>query len=511
MTAIDALRAHLLPIEDLYRATAVLYWDQATYLPPGGGTARGRQIATLSRLAHEQFTAAETGRLLDAAAKETEALPFESDEAALVRVTRRSWERAVRKPASLVAEFQSHVSECYQAWTVARPANDFARMVPYLEKTLELSRRIAACYPGYDHIAEPLIDFSDYGMKVTTLRSLFGELRERLVPMTRAIAARPAPDAAFLRRGAPADQQLAFGLEVIRAMGYDFNRGRQDLTHHPFQTTLSAGDVRITTRVREDDLGDALFSTLHECGHALYEQGIDRRHEGTPLAHGTSAGVHESQSRLWENIVGRSRGFWEHFFPRMRERFPSQLGDVTVDAFYRAVNRVEPSLIRVDADEVTYNLHVMMRFELEIELLEGTIAIKDLPRVWNERIENDIGLPVPDDRDGVLQDVHWYNGLIGGQFQGYTLGNVLSAQIYDAAVRAHPEIPAGIRKGEFSKLHGWLVENIYRHGSKFTAEELIPRAAGSDLSIEPYLNYLWNKYQPLYGLRDEERELAARS
>jgi len=505
MNAIDALRARLQTIEDLERATAVLYWDQATYMPPGGGSARGRQIATLSRLAHEQFTSPETGRLLEAAANEAETLPFDSDGASLVRVTVRLWERAVRQPSSLVAEVQAHISESYQVWTVARPPNDFARLVPYLEKTLQLSRRVADCYSGYDHIAEPLIDFSDYGMKVASLSRLFADLREKLVPMVRAIGARPAPDHDCLRRGAPADKQLAFGLEVIRRFGYDFERGRQDLTHHPFQTTFSSGDVRITRRVREDDLTDALFSTLRECGHALYEQGVDRRHEGTPLAHGTSAGVHESQSRLWENLVGRSRGFWEHFFPRMREAFPAQLDGVAVDTFHRAVNRVQPSLIRVEADEVTYNLHVMMRFDLELDLLEGTVAVKDLPRVWNERIEADIGLPVPNERDGVLQDVHWFNGLIGGAFQGYTLGNILSAQIYDSAVRANPGIPAEIRNGAFSTLHGWLTENVYRHGSKYTAEELIPRATGKALSLEPYLDYLWGKYQPLYGLRDEER------
>lgn len=506
MKALDALKARLLEVDDLNRASAVLQWDQATYMPPGGGRARGRQIATLSRLAHEQFTAAETGRLLDAAAKETESLPFDSDEASLVRVTRRTWDLAVRRPSSLVAEFQEHAAESYQAWTVARPANDFARVQPLLEKTLELSRRTAKCYPGYDHIADPLIDFSDYGMKAASVRNLFAELRGRLVPMVQAITSRPVADDACLRQHAPAAAQLAFGLEVIRRFGYDFERGRQDLTHHPFQTTFSSGDVRITTRVREDDLTDALFSTLHECGHALYEQGIDPSFEGTPLAHGTSAGVHESQSRLWENLVGRSRGFWEHFYPRLQEAFPAQLKGTALDTFYRAVNRVDRSLVRVDADEVTYNLHVMLRFDLELDMLEGKLAVKDLPRVWRERMEADFGRPVPDDRTGVLQDVHWFGGPIGGAFQGYTLGNILSAQFYDAAVSAQPGIPGDIRKGEFSTLHGWLSEKIYRHGAKFTAPELVRRVTGGDLSIEPYIDYLWRKYQPLYGLREAERQ-----
>jgi carboxypeptidase Taq len=257
--------------------------------------------------------------------------------------------------------------------------------------------------------------------------------------------------------------------------------------------------------VREDEITDALYSTLHECGHALYELGIERGYEGTPLAAGTSSGVHESQSRLWENLVGRSRGFWEHFYPRLQQAFPSQLQNVPLDALYRAVNRVERSLIRTDADEVTYNLHVMLRFDLELDLLEGKVAVKDLARVWRERFEADFGLPVPDDKTGVLQDVHWYSGPIGGAFQGYTLGNILSAQFYAAAVKAHPGIPADVKRGEFGVLHGWLKDNVYRHGAKFTASELVPRATGAPLTLSPYLDYLWGKYQPLYGLREEER------
>jgi carboxypeptidase Taq len=505
MQALAALKARLLEIDDLNGAAALLRWDQTTYMPVGGAAARGRQLATLARLAHERFVEAETGRLLDAAARETGALPFESDEASLVRVARRNWDQAVRIPAALVAELQEHTAVSYQAWTTARPANDFERVRPLLEKTLALSRRMAECFPGYDHIADPLIDFSDYGMKAATVKQLFGELRARLVPIVRAITSRPLADDACIRQHAPEPEQLAFGLEVIRRFGFDLERGRQDKTHHPFMTKFSLGDVRITTRVREDDVTDALFSTLHECGHALYELGIERAYEGTPLATGTSSGVHESQSRLWENLVGRSRGFWEHFYPRLQQAFPRQLGGVPLDTFYRAVNRVERSLVRVDADEVTYNLHVMLRFDLELDLLEGKVAMKDLARVWRERFEADFGIPVPDDRNGALQDVHWYGGPIGGAFQGYTLGNVLSAQFFDCAVRAQPGIPADIRRGEFGALHGWLQENIYRHGAKFTASELTERVTGGPLRIEPYLDYLWGKYQPLYGLREEER------
>ena len=497
---LDELKARLLEVNDLGSAAAVLRWDQATYMPPGGAEARGRQMATLGRLAHEKFTDAALGRLLDGLEREACDLPHDSDEASLVRVTRREYERAIRVPAGFVSEMSEHDARSYQAWTEARPANDFARMRPLLERTLEHSRRLAGFFPGYESIADPLIDYSDFGMKAASVRTLFAELRERLVPLVRAITAQPPADDSCLKQHAPEADQLAFGLAVIRRYGYDLERGRQDRTHHPFMTKFSLGDVRITTRVREDDITDALFSTLHECGHALYEQGIRREYEGLPLAEGASAGVHESQSRLWENLVGRSRGFWEHFYPQLRAAFPSQLAAVPLETFHRAINKVARSLIRTDADEVTYNLHVMLRFDLELDLLEGRLAVKDLPDAWRARMKADLGLEPPDDRDGALQDVHWYAGLIGGQFQGYTLGNILSAQFFAAATRAHPAIPGEIAHGEFGTLHAWLRENVYQHGAKFTAAELVERATGSPMSIEPYLDYLWRKYQPLYGL-----------
>jgi len=494
MDSLAELKARLREIDDLEHAGAVLYWDQATYMPTGGAAARGRQLATLSRLAHEKFTDPSVGRLLDAARAETE------DDAALLRVTQRDYERATKVPAAFVAKFSEHSSASYEAWAKARPANDFAAVQPLLDKTLDLSRQLADFFPGYEHIADPLIDFADEGMKATTVRNLFSELRRRLVPLVQAITAQPVADDACLRQRFPEDEQLAFGVEVIRAFGFDLARGRQDKTRHPFMIKFSLGDVRITTRVREDDLGDALFSTMHEAGHALYEQGIRAELEGTPLAGGTSSGVHESQSRLWENVVGRSRPFWEHFYPKLQAVFPDQLGSVTLDVFYRAINKVERSLIRTDADEVTYNLHVMLRFEFELQLLEGALAVRDLPAAWRERYRQDLGITPPDDRDGVLQDVHWFHGRIGGAFQGYTLGNILAAQFFDAAVRAHPAIPAGIGRGEFGGLREWLRSNVHGHGRKFAPNELIKRATGAPLTIAPYVNYLRGKYGELYRL-----------
>ncbi len=497
---LQELKNRLLEWSNLNGAGALLAWDQATYMPPGGAPARARQLATLGRLAHETFTDPAIGRLLDDLRSFEENQPPDSDDAALIRVTRREYERATRVPASFVAEFSAHGAEAYQTWTEARPANNFAKVQPVLEKTLDLSRKLANFFPGYESIADPLIDFSDYGMKASSVRAVFTQLRDQLVPIMRAITSQPPADDSCLHQHFPEDKQLDFGLEVAKRYGYDLNRGRQDKTHHPFMTKFSLGDVRITTRVKENFLAEALFSTLHESGHAMYEQGICMDYEGTPLAGGTSAGVHESQSRLWENIVGRSRGFWEYFYPRLQEAFPDQLRGVPLETFYRAINKVQRSLIRTDADEVTYNLHVMVRFDFELDLLEGRMAVKDLPDAWIERYQTDIGVTPPDHKDGALQDVHWFAGMIGGSFQGYTLGNILSAQFFSAAVNAHPAIPTQIRQGEFSTLHGWLKENIYQHGSKYTTSELVQRATGEPLRIEPYITYLKTKYGELYKL-----------
>ena len=350
----------------------MLSWDQTTYMPAGGAPARGRQIATLARLAHEKCTDPAIGRLLDALRPYEESLPYDSDEASLIRVTRREYEQAVKVPAEFVSRQNEHAAASYQAWTVARPANDFAAVRPLLEKTIDLSRELADYFPGYENIADPLIDMSDYGMRAGSVRKLFGELRQELVPLVQAITSQPPADDSCLHQIFPEDQPVGLRHGGDPALWLTTSSaGRQDKTHHPFMTKFSLGDVRITTRVKENDLADALFSTLHEAGHAMYEQGIALDYEGTPLGGGTSAGVHESQSRLWENLVGRSRGFWEHFYPRLQAAFPAQLGQVPLDTFYRAINKVQRSLIRTDADEVTYNLHVMLRFDLELDLLEG--------------------------------------------------------------------------------------------------------------------------------------------
>ncbi|MCX6078906.1 MAG: carboxypeptidase M32 [Chloroflexi bacterium] len=497
---LEDLKIRLAEVNDLEMAAALLNWDQLTYMPAGGVEARGRQMATLAKIAQEKFIDPLVGKLLDDLRTYEEGLPYESDDASLIRVARVDYERATKVPPEFLAEINIHSADSYQAWAEARPANNFHKVQPFLEKTLDLSRRFGDFFPGYEHIADPLIDTSDFGMKASSVRKLFSELREQLVPIVKAIASQPSADDSFLRHHYPEAQQMKFAESVVRQLGYDFNRGRIDKTHHPFMTKFSLGDVRITTRVKENYLGDTLFSNIHEAGHAMYEQGIDMAYEATPLGGGTSSGVHESQSRTWENIVGRSREFWEFFFPKLLLEFPEQLKDITPDQFYRGINKVERSLIRTEADEVTYNLHVMLRFDFELELLEGKLSVRDLPEAWNERFEKDFGLTPPDDRNGVMQDVHWYGGFIGGAFQGYTLGNILSAQFYSTALKAHPEIPDEMKQGQFSTLHGWLKENLYRHGRKFNAPEITERATGSPLTIEPYIQYLKKKYGALYTL-----------
>ena len=494
------LKRRLLEISDLGSASAVLSWDQATYMPKGGAPSRGRQGAILRKLAHERSIDPTLGKLLDELAPYAAGLSQDSDDACLIHVARRDFEKAIKLPPEFVARFNEHGSASYDAWTRARPANDFAAMLPFLEKTLDFSREYAEFFAPYAHIADPMIDDADEGMTTAVIRNLFDELRAELMPMVRAISLQPPADDACLRGSFDERAQLEFSRAVVTRLGYDFERGRLDQTHHPFCTRFSTGDVRITTRVRENDLGDALFSTIHEAGHALYEQGVSSALDGTPLGYGTSAGVHESQSRLWEMMVARSLGFWKHFYPVLQNAFPDQFKPVVLETFYRAINKVERSLIRTDADEVTYNLHIMLRFELELKLLEGKLRVKDLPEAWRTAMQSDLGIAPPDDRNGCMQDVHWYAGSIGGAFQSYTIGNILSAQFHAAAVSAHPEIPREIENGQFGTLHAWLRDNIYRHGHKYPPNEIVKRATGGPMSMRPYLVYLRGKYGALYRL-----------
>ena len=493
----EELKRRLQEVNDLQSANALLGWDQATYMPAKGAAARGRQISTLSRLAQEKFTDPAIGHLLDELEKHD--LPYDSDEASLIRVTRRLYERSIKVPPEFTAKIAAHSTEAFSLWAKSRPENNFSAVQENLEKTLDMSMEYANFFPGYDHIADPLIDGSDYGMKAESIRQIFTELREQLVPIAKAISEQETTDDSCLRKHFPIDKQQEFGEYVIQQFGYDFERGRQDKTHHPFMTKFSLNDVRITTRFQENFLGESLGSTMHEAGHALYELGINQDYEGTPLARGTSAGVHESQSRLWENVVARSRGFWEYFYGPLQETFKGVLDDVSLDDFYRAVNKVQPSFIRVEADEVSYCLHIMLRFDMEKDLMTGKLAVKDAPEAWNAKMEEYLGIVPETDTLGILQDVHWSSGILG-YFPTYALGTLLSAQLYYRALEDHPTIPDEIRQGKFSTLLSWMNDNIHVHGRKYMPAELIQRATSKPLGHQDYMTYLRGKFGPIYNL-----------
>ena len=489
------LRDRLATISDLNSAAALLHWDQETYMPQAGVSLRAEQLSTMSRLAHEMLVSEETGRLLDAA----EPQDPDSEEHALHRLARRDYDRATRLPARLVAELSRARSLAQPVWARARAESDWEAFTPQLERILVLVRESAE-YLGYeDHPYDALLDLYEPGTKTSLLREMFDGLKAELVPMIRRLPSnedRSLP----LHRTFDEEKQEGFGRTIITAFGYDWARGRQDRVVHPFCISLGGPeDVRITTRFEEAWLSPALFATMHEAGHALYEQGVDPAYSRTPLAGGTSMGVHESQSRLWENLVGRSLAFWGHYFPTLQKTFPEALGNVDLEIFYRAINEAKPSEIRVEADELTYNLHILLRFELEIELLDGGLSVADLPDAWNAKMEEYLDLIPQSAAKGVLQDVHWSAGLFG-YFPTYSLGNVLSVQLFDAAVARYPEITEQIGGGEFGTLLGWLRENIHRHGSRYDPEDLVERATGRPLDPEPYLRYLKRKFGELYGL-----------
>lgn len=497
----DELFRRLAEIHQLNMARAVLSWDEMTYMPPGGAAARARLTATLTRLAHEKLTDPEIGRLLDRLETEVDGEPPEHDGAALLRIVRREYERAVKLPADLVADLAQAASAGYQAWVKAREERDFSRFQDALSRIIDLVRRKAETLGYTHHPYDALLDEYEPGLTTDEATRLFSRLRQRLVPLVRAIAENvEAVDDSVLKQSFPEDEQWALAEDALRLIGFDFSRGRQDRTVHPFCTSFSPNDVRVTTRLDPNHFNPAFFAALHEGGHGLYEQGLPLEHEQSPLGQAVSLGIHESQSRLWENLVGRSRAFWRHMFPIVQRRFPHQLAAADPEAMYRAVNRVEPSFIRVEADEVTYNLHIMLRFDLEKALLEGALEPDQLPEAWNAKMEEYLGITPRHDADGVLQDVHWSHALFG-YFPTYTLGNVLAVQFYEAAQAARPEISADAEKGEYASLLQWLRENIHRHGSRYLPGELVEKATGRPVDPEPFLRYIHGKYTELYGLK----------
>lgn len=496
----QALLHHLMDIRNVNRAEALLGWDQQVNMPPGGAKGRASQVATLARIGHELLTDEKTDMLLKEAKLELGDLPYDSDEASTIRVMREDYRENTCIPADLVAEHAEATALGHNIWKEARAKNDFALFAPILTRILDLTRRMAD-YIGYpDHPYDALLGQYERGMTSKEVKHLFDEHKPPLVKLIAALKDRADHVSdAVLRRDYDIDKQRDFCVQIASAFGYDFNRGRIDVATHPFAITFNQGDVRITTRYNKNYLNPAIFGTMHEAGHAMYEQGVSPTLENTPMSRGASLGVHESQSRMWENLVGRSKGFWVWAYPQLQATFPESLADVSLDQFYAAINKVGQSFIRVEADEATYNLHIMLRFELELEMVAGNIPVENLPKEWNERFEAFFGIVPPTDTLGVLQDVHWSSGLIG-YFPTYALGNMLAGQYYKRALHDHPEIPAEIERGKFDTLLKWLNVNIHQHGRKFTPAELTQRITGERIQSSEYMAYLQAKYGEIYGV-----------
>lgn len=487
------LKERLAEVWDLGKVAGLASWDQQTMMPPKGASARAAQLGTLSKLAHERFVADEVGRLLDDLEPYEESLAYESDEASLIRWTRREWEKERRVPGELREQMARAAAEAFPVWAEARRTSDYQLFLPALRENVDLRRRYAELF-DVDEPYDALLDDFEPEMKTSEVREVFERLKEGLVPLIEA-AARDPVDASCLRGHFPLDRQRELDRVIVSRLGLEDGVWRIDPTEHPFAQSFATTDIRLTTRYTETEIS-GIFATMHEYGHGLYEHQIDPALERTPLARGTSLAIHESQSRLWENLVGRSRPFWRGFLPELQRCFPKQLGDVDVETFYRAVNAIRPSLIRIEADEATYGLHIIVRFELEQEMIDGKLPLEELPEAWNARMYEYLGVEVPDDARGVLQDVHWARGT-HGYFPTYELGNVISAQLWERIRAEIPTLDEQVEAGDFEELRSWLREHVHRHGRKFTPRELLERVVGGGLDPDPFLRYLQDKVADL--------------
>jgi carboxypeptidase Taq len=494
---VERLRQRLREQIDIRHAAAVLEWDQQTMMPPGGAESRAESLATLERIAHEQFIDDETGSLLEAAAAELNGASPESDDASLVRVVRRSYDKSRRVPSELAADITRAGSIGQDVWAAARANSDFAAFAPYLERNVELARQYIACFDEFACPYDALLDDYDSRMTTAEVAALFTELRSELVPMIATLSDNAdAVDASCLHGSFPIDRQRLLVAETVAQMGFDSAAWRMDDAVHPFATGIGHNDVRITTRWDEGYFPSGLYGAMHECGHGLYEAGIAPELYRTPLGHGATMSIHESQSRLWENMVGRGRPYCGVLAPRLSAIFGTEFDP---DAMYRAVNKIAPSYIRVEADEATYGLHIVLRFELEQELIEGRLSVSDLPEAWNARFKEFFGIEVPDDKHGVLQDVHWSAGMIG-YFPTYQLGNLIAGQLWQRVGSDIPDLAEQIAAGSLEPLREWLRENVHRYGAKFTTSELLERSLGERIEVGPFIAYLKDKLSAVYGV-----------
>jgi len=487
-------------IKSYEEAVGVLYWDLRTGAPRKGVPQRSQTIGMLQTEAFKLTIADEMGEWLEQLSKPDTYGALTEVEQRSVEIMRRRYERSRKIPSDMFQEYVILTSEAESVWEEAKQESDFTRFQPYLEKIVDYNRKFTELWGYEDHPYDALLDDYDPGMTVRKLDELFGRVREQLVPLVQQVKdSRISPDVSFLKQPFPKEKQRAFSEYIVKQIGYDMAAGRIDETEHPFATGLNVGDVRITTRFKPDDLTFSLFSTIHECGHALYEQNIAEELNGTLLAEGASYGIHESQSRFWEIFVGMSRPFWQRYMSELREYFPEQLGDVSVDAFYQAINKAEPSLIRIEADELTYNLHIMIRYEIEKQLISGQIEVKDLPQIWNDKYEEYLGVRPSRDAEGVLQDVHWAGGSFG-YFPSYSLGNMYAAQICATMKRELRDYTALIERGELGPIKDWLAERIYRHGSMMRPEQFIAQVTGEELDSRYLIEHLKEKFSELHEL-----------
>jgi len=490
-------KALMQKIKDLEYAAAVLHWDIETYMPAKGVRFRSQQMATLQALAHELFTAENTGVLLKELVESNNLDDFKKTN---VQLSLEDYEKATKLPNEFVKESSVIRTEAFQAWLKAKEANDYAIFRPALTKMVENKKQEAALLGSKGHTYNALLDQYEKGAEVESLDALFKDVREKLVAFVKELKEKgqQSPNH-FLKHIFPKDEQWELGLDLLKQIGYDFEAGRQDISAHPFTTNFSPEDVRVTTRIDEKDLMSMIGSCIHEGGHALYEQGLPSEQYGLPLGSATSLGIHESQSRLWENNVALGLPYWKANFESLQKTFPSQFSGINLQSFYKAINQVSPNLIRIEADELHYHLHVLIRYELEKGLIEGTISTENLNKIWNQKYRDYLGVNVPDDNRGVLQDIHWSQGLFG-YFPTYSLGSFYAAQIYAQAMKEIPNMIIEIEKGNMKPLLDWLREKIHRHGRRYTSEELCKQISGEGLNLKYFMDYATRKYGEIYGL-----------
>ncbi len=491
----SSFTAKMEQIADVRNAMAVLGWDQETYLPEKGAPLRGQQLTTLSTIAHELFTATELGDTLQELRSRADLTSLQRKN---VELSQEDYEKNKKYPASFVADLSQTTNLCYHAWLKARKANNYAEFEPLLAQMIQLKKQETHILGFEGHPYNALLNEYEKGANTTMLDTVFDAVKTALSPLLRQIEERPQVNKDFLHLHYERNKQWELGISLLKDMGYDMEAGRQDISEHPFTTSFNAWDVRVTTRIDEKDFGNMTWSCIHEGGHALYEQGLPYSQYGLPCGEAASLGIHESQSRLWENNVGRSRAFWQHHYPRLQQTFPDNLQQVPLDSFYKGINQVQPSLIRTEADELTYHFHVMIRYEIEKGLLEGTYTTRDLQQVWNRYYLDYLHVNVPNDTQGILQDIHWSHGSFG-YFPTYSLGSFYAAQFFRAAQQQLPGLDKQIAEGQYTTLLAWLREQIHQYGRFYTSNELCEKVTGQQLDFQYFLQYATEKYKGIYG------------